>query len=1042
MFDSGYAELHAHTAYTFGEGVCLPDELVAAATAAQLNALAITDRDGLYAVVQAHDAAARHGLPLICGTEVTLEDRTRLPILASSPEGYHALSRALSLHALAHSTRRDPAHSLTELATRAEDWLILTGDHRGPLRTILSREGPFRAEEWLREAINLFGADRIAIETCLEGHPDDDSLADYLADLASRTCLPLVATTSADIADPADIPLAHLLAARRDRSTLNDAYGVSIDAHPRFLRSPADMRQLHRRHPHAVPLAAELARDLTFDLSLIAPRLPNPDVPPGYTPATWLRHLTAQGASDRWGEDALRPPVSTQLTHELDLIEHLDFPGYFLIVNDIVTYCRTHGILAQGRGSAANSAVCYALGITAVDAVTHRLHFERFLSTGRSGPPDIDIDIEASRREEVITYVYNRYGRERAAQVATVITYRPRSALRDAARALGYPEGTHSTWHATSFGGAHRNPLDNPDIPALPATLATRMTNLPRHMGIHSGGMVLCDRPVIDICPVTWAATPGRTVLQWDKEDCASAGLVKFDLLGLGMLTALRLAFTSLTHRAIAPPRGTAWDIAAIPDDDPLVYDLLTRADTIGVFQVESRAQMATLPRLKPRCFYDLVIEVALIRPGPIQGQAVNPYLARRTGREPITYPHPLTRPILEKTLGVPLFQEQLMQLAERTAGFTPAQADALRKAISSSRSRHALDSLKPLLFDGMAARGLDREAAETIWGYLQGFADFGFPESHAFSFARLVYASAWLKAHHPHDFYAALLAAQPMGFYSPLTLVDDAKRHGVEVRRADVAISDVHAKVVSDPDGHLAVQLGLAPIQNVGERRARRLVSERERGPFGGIDECAERTGLPARCLESLAAAGAFDSLEGERRAAMWRAGAAAKPRSQEDPWYQPTLPGVGPAAPVPCLPPLTDGEVIASDVAYTGTATTGFPTQLVRRRLRRGGVDTIDRLTASRAGQRCLIAGIVTHRQRPHTACGTTFLSLEDETGLANIICSPGMWERYRGVLTTAQALVVRGRVEAGDGACALVAEKAWPLDLAVATHSRDFR
>ncbi|MBS4875817.1 MAG: error-prone DNA polymerase, partial [Actinomyces sp.] len=572
-------------------------------------------------------------------------------------------------------------------------------------------------------------------------------------------------------------------------------------------------------------------------------------VPDGHTPDSWLAHCTYEGARARYGSRAHPPRAWETIDRELGVIERLGFAGYFLIVKEIVDFCARNGILCQGRGSAANSAVCYCLGITAVDAVRHNLLFERFLSDARSGPPDIDVDIEACRREEVIQYVYDTFGRDRAAQVANVITYRPRSAIRDVARALGYPAGTATAW---SQGRG--------EVPPLVGDAARALARLPRHMGIHSGGMVLTDQPVSRICPVGWAAMPGRTVLQWDKEDCADAGLVKFDLLSLGMLTALRVAFNELqaggartgdapnhlrgwAPRVVRGREGQPLGLHTLPEEDPRVYDLLCAADTVGVFQVESRAQMNTLPRLKPRCFYDIVVEVALIRPGPIQGRSVNPYLRRRSGREEVTYLHPLLEPALRQTLGVPLFQEQLMRIATDAAGLSGARADQLRRAMGAKRSPERMEALKGDLMAGMEERGIDAPTRERIFEQLKGFADFGFPESHSFSFAHIVYASSWLKVHAPEHFYAAILASQPMGFYSPATLVQDARRHGVRVVGPSVNDSLVDASVqhVSedevgdsyspgrpeslpsrgtvplDVDSGLAVRIGLNQVRGLG---------------------------------------------------------------------------------------------------------------------------------------------------------------------------------------------------------------------------------
>ena len=1117
-----YAELHAHSAYSFLDGANEPEDLIAAAAELGLEALALTDHDGLPGIVKHAEAGRAHGLPTVHGAELTLADGARLPVLARDPHGYRRLSAAISRHNLDAGRRVEPAHRLPELADALRGTggtaaatcpcLVLTGTVNGPLRRALG--DPRRPATWDRRAadavlgglVDLIGPESVAVEITLDGGPTDAALTDVLGALAAVRRLPLLATGAVRCARPADSRLADVLTATRLRTDLEGARG-HLPALGRWLRGPADMARLHRRAPRAVGVAAEIAQDLAFDLSLVVPDLPAVEVPPGHTPATWLRELTRRGALERYGPPAEDPEAWKVLTHELDVIESLGFPGYFLIVRSIVDFCEASGILCQGRGSAANSAVCYALGITAVDAVRHRMLFERFLSPGRAGYPDIDLDIEACRREEVIQHVYTRYGRERAAQVANVISYRPRSAVRDAARALGHPAGLQDAWAGrmdrwgsvrTDGAGsvaADRSPRPPAEPPEQVLDIAERLLRLPRHLGIHPGGMVLADRPVTEVCPVRWAATEGRTVLQWDKDDCASAGLVKFDLLGLGVLTALRLAFTGLAERGERVPgpgageagtprrarAGRAWGLHTLPEEDPAVYRLLSAADTVGVFQVESRAQMATLPRLRPQTFYDIVVEVALVRPGPIQGDAVNPYIRRRLGREEVDYLHDSLRPALAKTLGVPLFQEQLMRIAVDAAGFSPAEADALRQAMSSKRSAERMEALHLRLVEGMTVRGIDAGTAETVFDKLRAFADFGFPESHALSFAHLVYASAWLKVRRPEDFYAGLLASQPMGFWSPQTLVADARRHGVRVLPADVNASREEACVrtrgqevgqgpCEEGDGDagweplhpspsalsplethpdLAVRLGLARLKGLGGRAAAAIVSERlAHGPYTDVADLARRVRLNRRRLETLAAAGALASLGVGRRQALWAAGALSGEHGRttgeaegSGRWYQPPLPGTAVGARAPHLPPMTDRERQAADLRLTGTSTRGFPTAFVRPDLARSGVLPIAEAVRRGAGERVHVAGVVTHRQRPGTASGTVFLNLEDETGLLNVVCSAGMWKRYSRVGRRASALVVRGLVESADGATSLVADRLQALGGIETAGSRDW-
>ena len=1127
-----YAEMHAHSAYSFLDGANEPDDLASAAVELGLEALALTDHDGVPGIVKHAQAGRVHGLPTIHGTELTLADGSHLPVLARNPVGYHRLVSAISQHNLDAGERRDPAHDLPALASAlraaptgqtggaAGTCLVLTGTANGPLRRALG--DPLRPGTWdlaaagdcLGRLTDLFAApDRgrlsgtstmaggpqvegdavvgLAVELTLDGGPTDAALTEVLTRLAHDHRLPLVATGAVRCARPADARLADVLTATRLVTDMEGARG-HLPAIGRWLRGAQDMARLHRRSPDAVDLAADLAADLAFDLSLIAPDLPEADVPAGHTPASWLRELTRQGAVRRYGAPQEHPRAWEVLNHELDVIESLGFPGYFLIVHSIVEFCRQSGILCQGRGSAANSAVCYALGITAVDAVRHQMLFERFLSPGRAGYPDIDLDIEACRREEVIQHVYSRYGRDRAAQVANVISYRPRSAVRDAARALGHCAGVQDSWArqmdrwTTVRPGGLTGQGD--EVPAPVLDIAEKLLRLPRHLGIHSGGMVLCGRPVTEVCPVRWAAMDNRSVLQWDKDDCAEAGLVKFDLLGLGELTALRLAFTTLGERGQTVPdvveegelrtsqTGRPWGLHTLPEEDPAVYRLLTAADTVGVFQVESRAQMATLPRLRPKEFYDIVVEVALIRPGPIQGDAVNPYIRRRLKREEVTYLHDSLEPALAKTLGVPLFQEQLMQIAVDSAGFSPAEADTLRQAMGAKRSIERMEALHDRLIAGMRGRGIDEITAEKIYSKLRSFAEFGFPESHAFSFAYLVYASAWLKVRKPEDFYAGVLAAQPMGFWSPQSLVADARRHGVRVLPADINHSLSQATVeqkgkhqVAEPpeqwrtltphpaapsplDVHedLAVRLGLAPIKGLGERAAQAIVAERRaHGPYRDLADLARRVSLSRSNLETLAASGALDSLGVERRRALWAAAVLSdehgrhRGASHQDPgaWFQPTLPGTVAGAVAPALPAMTSREQQVADLSLTGVSTHGSPLTLLRPGLSAEGVLTTADLSDQEHGRRVRVAGVVTHRQRPHTASGMIFLNLEDETGLLNVICRAGMWRRYRGIGRRAGALIVRGTVERGDGVIALMAEHLQALPGVPVTGSRDW-
>ena len=1059
-----YAELHCHSNFSFLDGASHPEELAEEAARLGLEALAITDHDGMYGVVRFAEAAAAVGVPTVFGAELSVgltkpqngiadPEGHHVLVLARDSDGYGRLCRVISEAQLAGKEKGRPQFSMSALCQAAGGrWLVLTGCRKGAVPRALVEHGPAAAARALADLVTCFGRDNVAVELWDHGDPLDSARNDALADLAIRAGVDLVATNNVHYATPARRPLATALAAVRARRSLDEIDGWLPASGAAHLRSGAEMAARLARYPGVVERAAELGRDCAFDLRLVAPRLPDWPVPPGHNEMTWLRHLTAEGAKRRYGPPGQErvPGAYRQIAHELDLIEQLGFAGYFLIVWDIVEFCRRSDIYCQGRGSAANSAVCYALGITNADAVALGLLFERFLSPARDGPPDIDVDIESDRREEAIQYVYERYGRERAAQVANVITYRPKSAVRDMAKALGHSPGQQDAWSKQVDGWGPLSHTQDHDIPKPVMDLAVQVQNFPRHLGIHSGGMVICDRPVVEVVPVEWGRMPGRTVLQWDKDDCAAVGLVKFDLLGLGMLTAIHEAVDM-----IKSAYGVHVDLATLPQEDE-VYDMLCRADSVGVFQVESRAQMATLPRLKPRHFYDLVVEVALIRPGPIQGGSVHPYIRRRNGEEPVTYLHPLLEPSLKKTLGVPLFQEQLMQMAIDVAGFTAADADQLRQAMGSKRSHARMAALKDRLYAGMAERGITGEVADAIHDKLVAFANFGFPESHSVSFAYLVYASSWLKYHYPAAFCAALLNAQPMGFWSPQTLCADARRHGVTILGPDLNASAAKAtlsRVNKSPKRGLiyskeqAVRLGIGSVRTIGKELAERIEAGR---PYRDMEDVVRRCALTEPQVEALATAGAFGCFDGAcfdgacfdgagralgRREALWAAGAVSQSRPGR-------LAGVVTGESAPPLPGMTAREEAASDLWALGMSPDSSPTEFARPALDQLGVVTAAGLFDAEPGSRVLVGGVVTHRQRPATASGITFVNLEDETGLVNVICSPGVWARHRRVARSCPALLIRGTLERVEGVINVVADRIEPLDLALPTRSRDFR
>ncbi|HEX2048995.1 MAG TPA: error-prone DNA polymerase [Acidimicrobiales bacterium] len=1031
-----YAELHCHSNFSFLDGASHPEELVEEAARLGLTALALTDHDGFYGIVRFAEAAAALEVATVFGAELTLDlprrsqagapdpDGRHLVVLARDPTGYANLARAITHAHMSAGEKSLPKIDLATLAWYATGhWLVLTGCRKGTVPAALVQHGPAAAASELHNLTEAFGRDNVAVELWDHGDPMDSVRNDALAAMAARAGVDVVATNNVHYATPGQRPLATAMAAVRARRSLDELDGWLPAAATAHLRGGAEQAKRFARYPGAVERAAQIGQECAFDLKLVAPNLPDYPVPPGHTEMSWLRELTRRGAERRYPDN---PEAQRQIEHELAMIESLGFPGYFLIVWDIVEFCRRNDIYCQGRGSAANSAVCYALGITNADAVKLKLLFERFLSPERDGPPDIDLDIENGRREEAIQYVYERYGRENAAQVANVITYRPKSAVRDMGKALGHPQGALDAW-SKQVDGYRLSDTQDHDVPQPVMDLAKQIQNFPRHLGIHSGGMVICDRPIVEVCPVEWGRMEGRTVLQWDKDDCAAVGLVKIDLLGLGMLTALHLGVDLIRQH-----HGVDIDLAAIPQEDE-VYDMLCKADSIGVFQVESRAQMATLPRLKPRYFYDLVVEVALIRPGPIQGGSVHPYIRRRNGQEPVTYLHPLLEKSLKKTLGVPLFQEQLMQMAIDVADFTPGEADQLRQAMGSKRSTERMEALKERLYAGMEKNGITGQTADAIYDKLAAFANFGFPESHSVSFAYLVYSSSWMKLHYPAAFCAALLNAQPMGFYSPNTLVADARRHGVTVHGPDVNLSDVKATLEGGRDNP-AVRLGIEYVRNVGDDLAERIA---ERRPYTSMEDLARRTGATLPAIEALSTAGAFGSLQLERREALWSAGAVAQASDTK-------LEGVVCGTDAPQLPQMSDAELTAADLWATGVSPDRHVVQFARRRLDAEGAVSVAGLERIPSGRRVKVGGVVTHRQRPATANGTIFVNLEDETGLLNVICNSSVWARYRRVARSSPALLIGGKLERAEGVTNLVAEKIEALSLATppATKSRDFR
>ncbi|HWL03263.1 MAG TPA: error-prone DNA polymerase [Microbacteriaceae bacterium] len=1045
-----YAELHAHSSYSFLDGSSSPEELIEEAERLGLSALALTDHDGYYGIVRFAEAAETTGVATVFGAELSLHPslserseskgdilRTGVPdpvgehllLLARGPEGYHRLSGTITAAQLRGGEKGRPIYELDELAAHRDHLIALTGCRKGAVRTALDRDGPDAAAAALDRLVGRFGRDGVLVELIDHGDPLDSWRNDTLAALAADRGLATVATNNVHYARPEQARLAAAIAAVRAGRSLDELDGWLPAHESAHLRSGREMRERFRRYPGAVARTVSVAAEIAFPLRRIKPALPRQEVPEGHTQMSWLRELVWAAVPDRYPR--LDAAGRARIERELDVIETKDFPGYFLIVHDIVSEARRRGILCQGRGSAASSAVCYLLGITAVDAIAFELPFERFLSSMRDEEPDIDVDFDSDRREEIIQYVFDKYGRERAAQVCNVIQYRPKNAIRDMARALGYSPGQQDAY-AKLVERYSMPGVEESDIPAQVVEYASELLKAPRHLGIHSGGMVLTERPVGEVVPIEHARMDRRTVIQWDKDDSAWIGLVKFDLLGLGMLSALQRTFD-----LVESSTGTRWSLATIPKEDPAVYDMLCRADSIGVFQVESRAQMGLLPRLQPRRFYDLAIQIALIRPGPIQGGAVHPFVRRKMGREQVAYPHPKLKPVLERTLGIPVFQEQLMQMAMVIGDCSAEDADLLRRAMGSKRGIERIESIQQRLYEGMARNGLEGDAADAIYRQILAFADFGFAESHSLSFALLVYASSWFKLHHPAAFLAGLLDSQPMGFYSPATLVADARRHGVEVRRPDLAASEVRCSLESREGDAPAVRLGLAQVAGIGAETAGRIVAEREaHGPYRSMRELVRRTDIGERQLEALSNAGAFDTFGITRRQALWEAGAAARDRAE-------FLPGTAVAVQPPLFPDQTAFERLAEDLRATGISIDDHPVAHFRTELDARGVLPSPQLRAAESGRRIEVAGLVTHRQRPATASGVTFINLEDEHGLVNVICTVGVWARYRSVVRGSNALVVRGMLERSEeGVVNVLADRFEPLRVGVRHASRDFR
>jgi error-prone DNA polymerase len=1012
-----YAELHALSNFSFLRGASQPEELVAQAKLLGYRALALTDECSLAGVVRAHVAAKEHQLALIIGSELRCADGLKLVALATTRRGYGALSRLIS-RARRASAKGSYALARTDLADALDDCLILWLPPDG--RTLLPQHE--EAGRWLRE--RFAGRLWIGVELLTTGF--DMRRLQMLEALGAALDLPRVAAGDVHMHRRGRRALQDVLTAIRLNTPV---HAVGYALHPngeRCLRPLSRLRELYPAQLLAATL--KIAELCTFKLDELRYEYPEEIVPPGSTPTSHLRALTERGCAKRWPA-GVPPAVREIMEHELRLIAELGYEPFFLTVHDVVQFARSQGILCQGRGSAANSAVCYCLEITEVDPSRMAMLFERFISKERNEPPDIDVDFEHERREEVIQYIYRKYGRERAALAATVISYRPRSALRDVGKALGFDLAQVDRlakgiqwWDgqridAERIRAAGFDPAD-PAVTRVMA-LAAEILGFPRHLSQHVGGFVVARGRLDELVPIENAAMPDRTVIEWDKDDLDALGLLKVDVLGLGMLSAIRRAFHLVNAFGGSRALAGELNLAAVPAEDPAVYEMICRADTTGVFQIESRAQMAMLPRLRPRNYYDLVIEVAIVRPGPIQGEMVHPYLRRRNDEEPVSYPSAAVEAVLKRTLGVPIFQEQVMQLAIVAAGFTPGEADRLRRAMAAWKRKGGLEPFERRLIEGMRERGLAESFARQIYQQILGFGEYGFPESHAASFALLVYISAWLKHHEPAAFCAALINSQPMGFYAPAQLVRDARMHGVEVRAVSIAASDWDCTLERCSDGRAALRLGLRLVKRLSREGAARLLAARAARGFAHIADLAERAALDRRDLEALAAADALACLAGHRHRSVWQVSGVER--------VLPLLPAATvPEEGIALLRAPREGQEIVADYGSVGLTLRRHPLALLRERLARRGVLAAQALWEQPNGRFVSTAGLVITRQRPGSAGGVTFVTLEDETGYANLI----VWERVataqRAALLESRLLEVRGKLQREGDVLHVVAQR----------------
>jgi len=1069
-----YTELHSRSAFSFLEGASNPEELIAVCANLGMPAMALLDRDGVYGSPRFHLVAKKVGIKAHIGAEVTCAAFSprrhhggfRLPLLVASRAGYQNLCRLITKMKLRVGRKEGASASSSDFIEHADGLICLTGGEEGPLAAALTQGGPQAAFEAVKRLTEIFGCSNfgqpnVYVELQRHFHREEEYRNRVAIDIAEALQLPLLATNGVNYATPRERELADAFTALQHHRTLVTAGRLLARNAERHLKSPAAMRALFADFPNAIANTVDLSSRLEFTLNDLGYEFPRYPVPDGETMMSFLRERTREGMQSQYGRaDAeLKKRARRQIERELSLIEHLKLAGYFLIVWDLVRYCREQKILVQGRGSAANSAVCYSLGITAVDPIGMELLFERFLSEERGEWPDIDLDLPSGdERERVIQYVYQHYGQRGAAMTANVITYRNRMAAREMGKVMGFDPETLkrisaavATWEFKDENDALDRRLRDAGLDLTHPRirkyfeLCLAAQDLPRHLGQHSGGMVICEGRLDSVVPLEPASMPGRVVVQWDKEDCADMGIIKVDLLGLGMMAALKDSLELIRDHYHDPDKNEEVDLAHLPADDPVVYSTLQKADTVGMFQVESRAQMACLPRLKPKKFYDIVVQVAIIRPGPIVGNMVNPFLKRRQGREEVTYPHPSLEAVLGRTLGVPLFQEQLLRMAMITANFTGGEAEELRRAMGFKRSEARMKPIEEKLRAGMTRNGILGETQEQIIQSITSFALYGFPESHAASFALIAYASAYLKCHYLAAFTAALLNNQPMGFYHPSTIVKDAQRHGLKMLPMDVTRSDWKCTLEpSAVSSQPSVRLGLKYARGLREPAGQALVRERSLAPFASVQDLARRVPeLRKDELKTLAEIGALNAVASEvrcadaahRRDALWQVERAVR-------WSGPLLdelPEIDGESP---LAAMTDEERLVADFRATGLTVGPHPMQYRRAEMKRMGIYRASDLAHLPNGRRLRIGGCVIARQRPGTAKGMMFLSLEDETGIANAIVAPDLLQKNRVLLISERFLMIEGILQNQDNVIHIRAEKVSPLRVTRAeTVSHDF-